>query len=117
MSEQANVEFRPSRVEGADGVVLVTVSPRDLRLFTADTVRVVQFADIARQSRPAGRSLCIADRDWFHAPPDRFFRFYTTSPLTVFMPLDDAQDWESSCFARIEGIIHSDGLFTTADLG
>lgn len=122
MSE-AVVEFRPSRVEGVPDVVLVRVSAREVRLISAETERVVRFADIVEQ--PEGRfvfgirrrPMCIADRDWFHAPPDRFFRFYTTPPLTISMPVDDAQDWESSCFARIESIIHAEGRFTTADLG
>ncbi len=129
MPSRAAVTFCPSRVDGAGKVVSVTVTPRALELVMDDGVRVVRFADIARYPRPTfvwralarvgihRRWLAVADRDWFHAPPDRFFRFYTTPRLTILMPTDEPEDHDCGHFARIDNVIHAERRFTTLDLG
>jgi hypothetical protein len=74
---------------------------------------VIRFEDIARWPRPRWlwklawrffrrpRWLPVGDRDWFHAPADRFFRFFTEPPLTVYMPLDEPSSRADSNFGRI----------------
>ena len=125
----ASLRFVPSRIEGADSVDEVAVFPDRLELVRRSGTSVVGFADIARWPSPRAvwklafacglkpRSMQVADRDWFHRPPDRFFRFYTDPPLVIFMPNDElpgpyAETW----FVRIREMIHSGG-FHTFDLG
>jgi hypothetical protein len=60
--------------------------------------------------------LPVADRDFFHAPPDRFFRFYTTPPLIVYMPVGDSYFPQATCFAAVKQVLGAGG-FDTVDLG
>jgi hypothetical protein len=59
----------------------------------------------------------VADRDWFHPPAGRFFRFYTTPAVTVYMP-DEPRELEygETMFVRVQNVIWLGG-FTTRDLG
>src|SRR5687768_8905237 len=97
-ANQQHLRFIPSRVEGLAAVSEVVVFPDRLELLSEGKPVVVCFADIARWPRLGAlwRSLahlgivrgnpCVADRDWFHMPADRYFRFYTEPAITVFMP-------------------------------
>jgi len=58
----------------------------------------------------------IGERDWFHAPPDRFITFYTDPKITVCMPTDESADYADSHFFRISQVIRSGG-YETWDLG
>ena len=58
----------------------------------------------------------VADRDWFHAPPDRFFRWFTEPALTTYMPTDEPEDYGESNFLKIQGVLAKGG-FATFDLG
>jgi hypothetical protein len=60
--------------------------------------------------------LPVGDRDWFHDPPDRFFRFFTTPPVTVYMPNESGVEYEHTCFRRLQDVI-AEGGFITHDLG
>src|SRR5262249_26155135 len=88
------LRFVPSRVAGLPAVAEVAVFPDRIELLSNDRWAVFPFADIARWPRPRwlGRLLrslpVVGERDHFHAPPDRFFRFFTTPPVTVYMPND-----------------------------
>src|SRR5436189_5123338 len=94
----APLQFTPSRVEGLADVSEVAVFPDRIELTAAGRVVTHHFMDIARWPGPrwicktlyrAGvrpRWLPVADRDWFHEPPDMFFEFYTRPRLKVFMP-------------------------------
>src|SRR5687768_7714855 len=98
LAEERALRFRPSRVEGLAGVTEVAVFPDRLELLAGERLTVVRFDDIARWPRPRWlrRALArlgwrpawlpVADRDWFHPPAERFFAFYTTPPLVVYMP-------------------------------
>lgn len=123
------VQFVPSRVEGASQVTSVTVYPDRIELASAADVVKHRFADIASWPKPPflwrlfyslgmkPRWLPVADRDWFHAPPDRFFLFYTKPMLKVFMPYEDnGKTYESSCFRRVQQVMGQGG-FSTFDLG
>src|SRR5262245_10893056 len=129
MQENLCHKFIPSRVEGAADVWQVFVFPNRLELIGLAKRSVIRFADIARWPRPewlwralfAGgirpRWLPVADRDWFHMPRDRFFRFYTNPSLVLYMPVDEvAGDYAVTHFFRIQQVIYSAG-FHTVDLG
>jgi len=123
------LRFVPSRIEGVPDVSEAAVFPDRLELKSGDRRLVYPFASMARWPRPVWlwrllahigvrpRSLPVADRDWFHAPPDRFFAFYTSPRLVVFMPTDELADgYAETYFARIQQIIREGG-FDTFDLG
>ena len=123
------VRFVPSRVEGLPGVTEAAVFPDRLELNTANSRVRYPFAAMARWPRPAWlwrrlfrlglrpRWLPVADRDWFHSPPGRFFAFYTTPPVKVFMPADDVPSpYAETCFFRVQQAINAGG-YSTFDLG
>jgi len=58
----------------------------------------------------------VADRDWFHPPPDRFFLWYTDPPLVTCMPEDEPADYAASYFSRIQAVLLS-GDYATGDRG
>jgi hypothetical protein len=58
----------------------------------------------------------IGARDWFHQPPERFIRFYTQPPITVYMLKDDAEDYAPSCCYRIHEVLLAGG-YATRDSG
>jgi hypothetical protein len=106
----------------------VGVFPDRLEIMSDGRRVLIRLADIARWPRPRWlrrrlarvgwrpKWLPVADRDWFHAPPDRFFRFYTDPPVVVYMPVDDPYEREPSCFLRLQQVIGVNG-FATFDLG
>jgi hypothetical protein len=123
------LRFVPSRVEGLADVDEVLVYPDRLELGIRGGRKVVRFADIARWPQPAWlwkrlfaigirpRWLPVADRDWCHAPAERFFRFYTDPPLVLCMPASEpANRAEGTCFDQLRVIVHSSG-YHTFDLG
>ncbi len=123
------VRFVPSRVDGLPSVTEVAVSPDRLELLSEGRWVVIRFRAIARWHRYAwlGRLLArlgsirgwpaVADRDWFHPPAERFFRFYTTPPITVFL-VDEPREtaYGHTLFRRVQDVIAVGG-FTTFDLG
>lgn len=59
----------------------------------------------------------VADRDWFHPPAERFFRFYTDPPITVFLPNEPREtSYRETTFRRVQDVLMVGG-FTTFDLG
>ncbi len=102
--------------------------PDRLELLSAGEWVVIRLADIAKWPRPwwfwRGMTrfgwrpnwLPVADRDWFHAPPDRFFRFYATPPVVVYMPDEAGVGYAETCFRRLQMVIGIGG-FGTFDLG
>jgi hypothetical protein len=128
MTTVGNLRFVPSRVEGLPAVTEVVLFPDRLELLSAGQWVIFRFADIARWPRPARFHqllwrigwrpgwLPVGDRDWFHRPAERFFRFYTTPTIIVYMPKDEPLDWGESHFHRAQLVIGSGG-FHTWDLG
>jgi hypothetical protein len=126
--EAAIHRFVPSRVEGVTEVSEVVVHPDRLELVHSTTRRVIHLIDIARWPWPKQfwrvihtigirpKWLPVADRDWFHVPRDRFFRFYTSPPITIFMPADETAEYGPSHFLRIQQVFLAAG-FHTFDLG
>lgn len=123
------LRFVPSRVEGLPSVTEVALLPDRLKLLSAGATVVVRFADIARWQRggwlmrPLARlgwvrgSPAVADRDWFHPPSGRFFRFYTDPPVTVYMPDEPADTTDGqTLFRRVQEAIAAGG-YGTFDLG
>jgi hypothetical protein len=123
-----SLRFVPSRVEGLPAVDEVAVFPDRLELLSAGKWVVIRLADIAEWPRPPRvrrllarlgwrpEWLTVADRDWFHAPPDRFFRFFTTPPLVVYMPDEAGVGYGETVFRRLQEVIGRGG-FNTFDLG
>src|SRR5262249_20880797 len=119
-----------SAVEGLPAVTEVAVYPDRLELLSAGKWVVVRFRDIARWYaggwlyrplvrlgfRVRGRP-SVADRDWFHPPAGRFFRFYTKPEITVYMP-DEPHElgYTGTMFRRVQNVIGLGG-FSTYDLG
>ena len=124
------LRFVPSAVEGLPAVTEVAVFPDRLELLSDGRWVVVRLRDIARWYsggwvyRPLARLgfrvrgwPAVADRDWFHPPPGRFFRLYTTPAVTVYMP-DEPREvgYGDTVFRRIQNVLTLGG-FTTNDLG
>lgn len=123
------LRFIPSRVEGLPDVVEVVVWPDRLELHSAGAWVQVRLAEIARWPRPAWlwkrlfrrgwrpRFLPIGDRDWFHAPRDRFFDFFTNPRIRVYMSDEDPETtYGDTLFRRVQDVLLSGG-FHTFDLG
>ena len=124
-----HLRFVPSRVEGLAAASQVVVFPGQLELVSDGKSVVIRFAKIARWPgfgvlwRPLARLgmvrgfACVADRDWFHMPADRYFRFYTEPAITVFMPHEPAAPgFANSTFCKVNMLIMSRG-YSTMDLG
>ena len=122
------VRFRPSHAEGLPDVREVLVRPDRLEVNTAGSWVTFHFSRIGRRQesrlasfvrRLAGRApwpVMVADRDWFHPPPDRFFLWYTDPPLRTCMPQDEPADHAASYFSRIQAVLAKGG-YATFDLG
>jgi len=130
MAVEDNLRFVPIAVEGLPDVTEAAVFPNRLELLSEDRRIVIRFLDIARWYRHSWlyRTLarlgfgvrgwpCVADRDWFHPPAGRFFRFYTTPEVTVYMP-DEPRElaYADTMFRRVQDVIALGG-FGTCDLG
>jgi hypothetical protein len=129
MTAEPYLQFVPSRVEGVPDVGEVVVRPDQLELQSAGRWLTYPFEEMARWPWPAWlwRSLSrvgvrpgplpVGDRDWFHAPPDRYFAFYTEPPIVVYMPPDEpAGPYSRTHFFRVQQVMRAGG-FTTFDLG
>jgi hypothetical protein len=129
MAAKECLRFVPSRVEGLPDVTEVVVRPDRLELLSAGRWVRFRFARIARWPRPAWlwralhflrwrrrRLPVVADRDWFHRPPERFFAFYTQPRLVVYMPFDEPTGPHQSHFRQAQVVMASGG-FHTFDLG
>ena len=124
------LRFVPSAAEGLPVVTEAAVFPDRLELLSDGKWVVIRFLDIARWHRRAwlyrplarlgfrvrGRP-SVADRDWFHPPAGRFFRFFTAPPITVFMP-DEPREmgYGQTMFLRFQDVLAAGG-FGTFDLG
>jgi hypothetical protein len=127
MTSADEVVFVPSRIDGMASSNTVAIRRDRLEIITPAGVVVHMFEDFARWPQPVAlwrvlfrlgyrmSRLDIGDRDWFHDPPDRYFRFYTSPPTTICMP-DDAADDAASTFSRVRDVMERGG-FTTRDLG
>jgi hypothetical protein len=129
MSEGGGLRFVPSRVEGLPAVTEVVVYPDRLELLSAGRWVCFRLEDIATWPNPAfmrrwlarlgwrPRCVPVGERDWFHAPSERFFRFYTWPQIVVYMPIESAEaDYGSTLFRRVQDVL-SEGGFRTWDLG
>ena len=129
MSDEVCLRFVPSRVDGVADVNEAAVYPDRLELLSGNRWVSFRFADIARWPCPPWlwrrvarlgwrpRWLPVGERDWFHPPSERFFRFYTRPPIVVYMadePRD--MDYGNTLFRRIEEVM-LEGGFNTWDLG
>ena len=129
-SREDGLRFVPSAVEGLPSVTAAAVFPDHLELLSEDRWVVIRFLDIARWYRrgwlyrPLARlgygvrgRPTVADRDWFHPPSGRFFRFYTRPPVTVYMPDEPADTtYAATIFRRIQDVMAAGG-YSTFDLG
>ena len=112
------LRFVPSAVEGLPGVTEVAVFPDRLELLSEGQWVVIRFGEIARRySDDAEERPPVADRDWFHQPAGRFFRFYASPPVAVYMP-DEPPELNrfETMFHRVQQVIDLGG-FSTSDLG
>jgi hypothetical protein len=127
---EASLRFVPSAVDGLSSVSEAAVFPDRLELLSEGKWVVIRFRDIARWYRGGWlyRPLTslgfrvrgwpsVADRDWFHPPAGRFFRFYSTPEITVYMP-DEPREigYGETMFRRVQNVIGLGG-FGTFDLG
>jgi hypothetical protein len=127
---EASLRFVPSAVDGLPLVSEVAVFPDRLELLSESKWVIIRFLDIARWYRfgwlygPLARLgwgvrgwPSVGDRDWFHPPSGRFFRFFTEPPVTVYMPDEPRDtDYGSTIFRRVQDVIRAGG-FVTSDLG
>lgn len=127
---QDGLRFVPSGVEGLSAVTEAVVFPDRLELLTEGKWVAIRFLDIARWYRHGWlyRPLTrldlgvrgwpsVADRDWFHPPAGRFFRFFTRPPITVYMPDEPPEtNYGQTIFRRVQDVLAAGG-FGTFDLG
>lgn len=129
MPDEPSFRFVPSRVEGLPDVTEAVVRPDRLDLLSAGRWVTVRFADIARWPQPAWiwrlsarlgwrrHWPTVADRDWFHPPAERFFAFYSTPRIVIYMPDEHtATEYGKTSFRRLQDVLMAGG-FTTFDLG
>jgi len=99
MAAEQCIRFVPTRVEGVANVTEVAVYPDRLELRSEGKWLALPFVDMIelrpRWLRPLLRLLSprlrtksrmVGERDWFHPPPERFFRFFTSPPLVIYFP-------------------------------
>jgi hypothetical protein len=120
---EAGLRFVPSNVEGLPSVTEAAVFPDRLELLSAGEWVVIRFLDIARWYRH-GWLYCVlahfgwvcgypsvADRDWFHPPSRRFFRFFTEPPVTVYMPDEPTKTtYGQTKFRRVQDVMRAGGF-------
>jgi hypothetical protein len=119
----------PSRVEGLPEVTEVVVFPERLELFSAGEWLTFPFAQMVEWPHPAWlwrllsrigwrqRFLPVGERDWFHPPAERFFRFFTSPRVVVYMPDEPAEiSYGDTWFRRVQDVMFRGG-FNTWDLG
>jgi hypothetical protein len=123
------LRFVPSRVEGLPDVTEAIVFPNRLELCSAGTWLAFSFNEMAEWPRPAWlrrlfarlgwrpQFLPVGQRDWFHPPADRFFRFFTSPQIVVYMPDEPADtSYGKTWFRRVQDVMLQGG-FHTWDLG
>lgn len=127
-NEEPGFQFRPSCVEGLPDVRLVTVFPDRLEFVSSGQAVVLDLLDVAGFPRPRWiwrflarlgcrrRWLNVGERDWFHPPPDRFIRYYSTPPVVVYMPDETGVSYPATVFRRVQEVMMQGG-FGTTDLG
>lgn len=116
------LRFVSKGVEGLPSVAEVAVFPDRLELLSAGRWVTIRLADIARWPRPQWLaqlglrrgSAVVGERDWFRE--DKFFRFYSRPPLTVYMPDEDGVEYGQTLWWRLQEVLMR-GRFTTFDLG
>jgi hypothetical protein len=129
MTSEPCLHFVPSRVDGLPNVTEVAVHPDRLELHSADSWIAIRFDAIARWPRPTAlrrllgrigwrpRWLPVGERDWFHPPSERFFRFFSTPPLVIYLPDEDGETaYSTTLFRQVQEVIRLGG-FDTYDLG
>lgn len=127
--DEVEVRFVPSKVEGLDGVVREVIVRRDaIELLTDSGPVRYAFASFAWREEPwlnmvlkRAVGMCpyprnVGERDWCREPHDRFIRFFTKPPMTVYMPVDEGDGWGGTTFGRIVELMGRGG-FSTWDLG
>jgi len=58
----------------------------------------------------------VGERDWFHPPSERYFRFFTNPRITLYMPDEPRKAYAGTLFHRVEDRLREGG-FGTWDLG
>ena len=123
-----NLQFTPSRVEGLPNVKSVIVKPDRIALLSEGQWIEMSFDTMAEWPKPKwlwklkekfGKRpawLPVGERDWFHPPADRFFRFFTQPPLVIYMPTDETEEFGASHFLAIQAVMAKGG-YATWDLG
>jgi hypothetical protein len=127
---QDGLRFVPSAVDGSPAVTEAVVFPDRLELLSEGKWVTIRFLDIARwhQFGWLYRLLAwlgfgvrghpvVADKDWFHPPSGRFFRFFTAPPITVYMPNEPTEtNYGQTIFRRVQDVMAVGG-FGAFDLG
>lgn len=121
----SRIEFVPSRVEGVADVARIALTRQGLELWTQTERRTVTWLSMEpspvrrlwRRLRLSATPLCVADRDWFHPPAERFFRFFTEPRIAVYLPDEPRQIfYDQTFFVQLRLFLEQNGL-TTNDLG
>src|SRR5262245_49551794 len=129
MLAETCLRFVPSRVDGILDVVEAAVYPDRLELRCADRRVVYRFDEIAEWRRPTRLWRLFArmgvrptllpavgERDWFHPPRERYFRFFTNPRITLYMPDEPRVAYSQTLFRRVQDCLRQGG-FDTWDLG
>lgn len=122
------VEFLPTKCEGIAGVSKVEVYPDRLVLLSKGREVEFCFSSAAQWPKPVFLSkllskiglwpsfLPVADRDWFNEPGSRYFEFYTSPRIRVYIPDTEEMDYGETLFFKVREVIES-GRYSSVDLG
>ena len=125
---QIPLRFIPTKCEGLPDVTEVDVFTDRLEIKSAGALHVYHFEDMVQWPRHhwifsilekfhlRSRWRPIGERDWFHKPGERFFRFFTTPPIQIYIPDTEEMDYHHSIYLKVLKIILKGG-YDTSDLG
>src|SRR5690606_15358418 len=103
--------FRPSRVDGADGVEEVCVSRDTLEVTAAGRRQVFPFMSFALGREIASGRVPVGELHFSKSRyADSHVVFYTTPRITVFMPVDGPATYPHSHFFRIQAVLRAGGF-------
>lgn len=116
------IEFVPTKYEGIAGVSKVEVYSDRLVIFTQDGEVELSYSSVARWPKPVFLSklltniwiwpsfLPVADRNWFNTPGKRYFEFYTSPRIKLYVPDTEEMGYSDSIFCKVREVIENGKL-------
>jgi hypothetical protein len=122
------IEFVPTKCEGIADVSKVEVYSDRMVIIAQGGEIELFYSSLAKWPKPVFLSklltkiwiwpsfLPVADRDWFNAPGKRYFEFYTSPRIKLYVPDTEEMGYGDSIFFKVREVIEN-GKYSTFDLG